>query len=115
MSMKVNLRRAYDPPESDEQLRVLVDRLWPRGLKKDAVDLWAREIAPSSELRKWYGHVPERWPAFRSKYRRELENNPQAVAELKKAVKGKRVTLLYGARDREHNQAVVLAEFLHGK
>lgn len=115
MNMKVKLRRAYDPPEAGEQLRVLVDRLWPRGLKREAVDLWLKEIAPSSELRKWYGHVTERWPSFRAKYRKELERNAEAVAELKRAARGKSVTLLYGARDREHNQAVVLAEFLRGR
>ncbi len=110
--MKVNLRRAYDPPQSGEQLRVLVDRLWPRGLKKGAIDVWLKDIAPSAELRKWYGHVPERWQSFRKKYLKELEQNPEAVAELKKAARSKTVTLLYGARDREQNQAVVLAEFL---
>lgn len=110
--MKVRIRRVYDPPGLGEELRVLVDRLWPRGVAKDKVDLWLKEIAPSNELRKWYGHVPERWPAFRDKYRKELGHNTDAVAQLRKAAKGKNVTLLYGARDRERNQAVVLAEFL---
>ena len=105
----------YDPAEPGEQLRVLVDRVWPRGVAKDAVDVWLKEVAPSNALRKWYGHVPERWPAFRNKYRKELEHNPEAVAELRKAARDKTLTLLYGARDREHNQAVVLAEFLSGK
>jgi uncharacterized protein YeaO (DUF488 family) len=113
--MKVRVRRVYDPPESGEQLRVLVDRLWPRGVAKDKVDLWLKEIAPSNALRKWYGHVPDRWPAFRDKYRKELEQNPEAIAQLRKAARGKTVTLLYGARDRERNQAVVLAELLSRK
>src|SRR5689334_12247751 len=101
VSMKVRIRRVYDQPDSDEELRVLVDRLWPRGVAKDKIDLWLKEIAPSNELRNWYGHVPERWPSFRDKYRKELEHNPDAVAQLRNAAKGKDVTLLYGARDRE--------------
>ena len=113
--MPIRLRRAYDPPEPGEQLRILVDRLWPRGVAKDNVDLWLKDIAPSTELRKWYGHQPERWPAFRTKYLKELERNPEVVAELRKAARGKTVALLYGARDRERNQAVVLAEFLRSK
>jgi uncharacterized protein YeaO (DUF488 family) len=113
--MPIRLRRAYDPPEPGEQLRILVDRLWPRGVAKDKVDLWLKDIAPSTELRKWYGHQPERWPAFRTKYLKELERNPEAVAELRKVARGKTVALLYGARDRERNQAVVLAEFLRSK
>ena len=113
--MRIKLRRAYDPPEPGEQLRVLVDRLWPRGVAKDTVDLWLKDIAPSTELRKWYGHVPERWVAFRAKYLKELECNPEAVAELRKAGRGKTVTLLYGAHDRERNQAVVVEEFLRSK
>ena len=113
--MRIKLRRAYDPPEPGEQLRVLVDRLWPRGVGKDTVDLWMNDIAPSTELRKWYGHAPERWGAFRAKYLKELERNREAVAELRKAGRGKSVTLLYGARDRERNQAVVLEEFLRSK
>lgn len=110
--MKVGMRRVYDSPESDEDLRVLVDRVWPRGISKDKADLWLKDIAPSADLRKWYGHVPERWPAFRQKYLKELAGNPEAVAELRKAGRGRAVTLLYGARDRERNQAVVLAGYL---
>ena len=113
--MKVGIRRIYDPPGAGEQLRVLVDRLWPRGISRDKVDLWLKDIAPSAALRKWYRHVPERWPAFRTRYLRELEFNPDAVSELRRAARGKRLTLLYGARDRERNQAVVLSEFLNAK
>jgi uncharacterized protein YeaO (DUF488 family) len=113
--MPIRLRRAYDPAEPGEELRVLVDRLWPRGVAKESIDLWLKDIAPSTELRKWYGHQPERWPAFRTKYLKELERNPEAVAELRKVARGKTVALLYGARDRERNQAVVLAEFLRSK
>lgn len=110
--MKVRMRRVYDPPEQGEDLRVLVDRVWPRGISKDKADLWLKDIAPSADLRKWYGHVPERWPAFRQKYLKELARNPEAVAELRKEGRGRSVTLLYGARDRERNQAVVLAGYL---
>ena len=113
--MNIRLRRVYDPPEPGEELGILVDRVWPRGISRDKVGLWLKEIAPSADLRKWYGHVPERWPAFREKYLKELTRNPDPVAELRKAGKGKTVTLLYGARDRERNQAVVLAEFLRSK
>jgi uncharacterized protein YeaO (DUF488 family) len=113
--MPIRLRRAYDPPEPGEQLRVLVDRLWPRGVAKDSVDLWLKDIAPSTELRNWYGHQPARWRDFRTKYLKELDHNPEAVAELRRVVRGKTVVLLYGARDRERNQAVVLAEFLRTK
>lgn len=113
--MKVGMRRIYDPPEPGEDLRVLVDRVWPRGISKDKADLWLKDIAPSAGLRKWYGHVPERWTSFRQKYLKELSDNPEAVAALRKAGRGRAITLLYGARDRERNQAVVLAEYLHKK
>lgn len=113
--MKVAMRRVYDLPEEGEDLRVLVDRVWPRGISKDKVDFWLKDIAPSAGLRKWYGHVPERWPAFRQKYLKELAGNPEAVAALRKAGRGRAITLLYGARDRERNQAVVLAEYLRKK
>lgn len=113
--MKVRMRRVYDSPEPGEDLRVLVDRVWPRGISKDKVDLWLKDIAPSADLRKWYGHVPERWPAFHRKYLKELAGNPEAVAELRRAGRGRTVTLLYGARDRERNQAVVLAGYLRKK
>jgi uncharacterized protein YeaO (DUF488 family) len=109
------MRRVYDPPGPGEDLRVLVDRVWPRGISKDKVDLWLKDIAPSAGLRKWYGHVPERWPSFRQKYLKELAGNPDAVTELRKAGKGRSVTLLDGARDRERNQAVVLAGYLRKK
>lgn len=113
--MKVGMRRVYDPPEPGEDLGVLVDRVWPRGISKDKVDLWLKDIAPSAGLRKWYGHMPERWPVFRQKYLKELSGNPEAVAELRKASRGRTVTLLYGAKDRERNQAVVLAGYLRKK
>jgi len=110
----VRLARVYDPPGDDDGLRVLVDRVWPRGIRKaDAhVDLWLREVGPSTELRRWFGHEPERFEEFARRYRAELAGNP-AAEELRAVVREHpRVTLLYGARDTEHNQAVVLAELL---
>jgi uncharacterized protein YeaO (DUF488 family) len=105
----------YEKPEPRDGLRILVDRLWPRGVKKDAIDLWLKDIAPSNELRNWFHHEEPKWASFRSKYLKELSANKDAVAELRKAAKGKIVTLLYGAKDTEHNQAVVIAEFLKSR
>ena len=110
----VQLKRAYDPPGEDDGRRVLVDRLWPRGVSKDKakIDLWLKDVAPTSELRQWFGHQPERWPEFRTRYLDELRSNP-AVDELRAISEAGPVTLVYGAKDREHNDAVVLAEFLN--
>lgn len=112
--MNVGIRRVYDPPEKNEGLRVLVDRLWPRGVRKDDLqyDLWEKDIAPSPDLRKWFGHKPERWKEFHEKYRKELaspETKERLQAVAKEAGK-RRITLLYGARDPEHNHALVLAD-----
>ena len=108
------IKRIYDSPASDDGLRVLVDRLWPRGVsKKDAaLDLWLKDVAPTPDLRTWFGHTPERFEEFSASYRAELEENP-AVEQLLDAVKeADAVTLLYGARDPEHNHAVVLRDFV---
>lgn len=113
MTAKIKIKRAYDEPQTDDGLRVLVDRLWPRGLSKEKarVDLWLKEIAPGDELRHWFGHDPERWAEFRERYRRELEENPAALLELREILAGEEtVTLLYAATDREHNNAVALRE-----
>ncbi|HLU79599.1 MAG TPA: DUF488 family protein [Burkholderiaceae bacterium] len=114
--MKVAIRRVYDEPGDDEGVRVLVDRLWPRGLRKEALeyDLWEKEIAPTPALRKWFGHDPKRWQAFREKYSEELKT-AEVQERLHTLVKqaGKRnITLLYGARDPQHNHALILAEVL---
>lgn len=109
------VKRIYEPPAANDGLRVLVDRVWPRGVsRQDAdLDLWLKDIAPSTDLRKWFAHQPERFPEFTNRYRRELANNP-AVTELHEAAAGHElVTLLYSARDEQHNQAVVLAEWLN--
>ena len=110
------IKRIYEPAAEDDGLRVLVDRIWPRGVSREdaAVDLWLKEIAPTTELRNWFGHRPERFSGFRERYLQELQDS-QAVAELREAAADrKRVTLLYGAKDEEHNQAVVLQELLTG-
>ncbi len=115
--MPVALKRVYEPPSPDDGLRVLVDRVWPRGLSKAAAELdrWERDLAPSAELRKWFGHDPARWPEFRRRYRAELDDpkRQSSLAALHRQAKTDRVTLLYGASDDVHNQAVVLAELLN--
>ncbi len=110
--MTIKIKRVYEPAERGDGVRILVDRLWPRGVTKEAIDLWLKDIAPSNELRNWFHHEEPKWASFRTKYLKELSANKGAVAELRKATKGKTVTLLYGARDTEHNQARVIAEFL---
>lgn len=112
--MVIQLKRAYDPPESDDGFRVLVDRLWPRGVSKSTarIDLWLKEIAPSAALRQWFGHDPAKWSTFRARYFRELQNNGAAVEQLMAYVRRGTVTLVYGAKDQEHNDAVALKEFL---
>lgn len=107
------LKRVYDAAAKDDGLRVLVDRLWPRGLSRDNahVDLWMKELAPSDALRKRFHAHPEEWEAFRSAYEQELEDNP-ALAELRRLARGQRLTLLYASRDEQHNNARALAELL---
>ena len=114
--MPFRIKRVYEPAARGDGLRVLVDRLWPRGLKKaDAsLDHWMKEVAPSPQLRSWFGHQPERFTAFSRRYRKELAANP-ALPELRRLGRGKTVTLLYGARDPEVNHAVVLLSALKRK
>ena len=111
--MNIKIKRVYEKPEKGDGFRVLVDRLWPRGLTKEkaALDLWLKEIAPSTELRKWFGHDPEKWNDFQKKYRKELKENKEAVSTLKEHLKDS-VSLLYGAKDEEHNEALVLKNYL---
>ena len=110
----IRLKRAYAPASDDDGIRLLVDRVWPRGVSKQAIatQAWLKDIAPSTELRQWFGHVPERWEEFRKRYACELDANPDAVAELRQWLKHSRVTLVYGARDEERNQAVALRDYL---
>lgn len=111
----IRLARDYDDPQPDEGARILVDRLWPRGLSKDQLhhDDWIREIAPSTDLRKWFDHDPAKWGEFQKRYRAELDDNPDAVERLLDWCRKGRVTLLFGAKDRAHNQAVVLRDYLN--
>ena len=110
----LKLKRAYEAPEAADGVRILVDRLWPRGTSKDSIriGLWPKEIAPSHALRKWFAHDVAKWPIFRGRYFKELDGNPEAVAKLREQMRRGTVTLVYGAKDREHNQAVALAEYL---
>src|SRR5215469_730614 len=110
------IKRVYDPPSAEDGYRVLVDRLWPRGMTKEAarLDLWAKDLAPSPDLRKEFNHRPERFAEFRHHYLSELARNP-AVAAFRAELKRPKVTLLYGAHDRANNHAVVLKDFLDGK
>lgn len=114
---EIGLKRVYEDPAAADGCRVLVDRLWPRGLSKDdaSLDHWFKELAPSNELRRWYGHDPEKWDAFRRRYEAELEAEPEALEPLRRLLESERkLTLLFAAKDEKHNNAVALAEFLRG-
>ena len=112
--MSVRLKRAYEPPAPSDGYRVLIDRLWPRGVKRESacLDEWARELAPSTELRRWFGHDPARFAEFRQRYLEELSAQEVKLRELRGRARETTLTLVYGARDTEHNDAVVLAELL---
>jgi uncharacterized protein YeaO (DUF488 family) len=112
--MAIQLKRAYEKPAKEDGVRLLVERLWPRGLTKEkaAIDEWFRDIAPSPALRKWYGHDPEKWEDFKRRYRDELRGNPQEVERLRARVKKSPVTFVYAAKDEQRNSAVVLKEYL---
>jgi uncharacterized protein YeaO (DUF488 family) len=114
MTIEVRTKRVYDAAERGDGHRVLIDHVWPRGVsrKRANLDEWARELAPSDELRKWFDHVPERFDRFRSRYRNELKDQHERVEELRRRARKGPVTIIYAARDREHNNAVVLAELL---
>jgi uncharacterized protein YeaO (DUF488 family) len=110
----IRLKRVYEEPSKSDGTRILVDRLWPRGLTKEKahVDLWLKEVAPSNELRKWFAHDPAKWHEFRTRYQTELKHNTAQLALLKQAIAKGPATLLYGAKDTEHNEAVVLQDLL---
>jgi len=110
----VKIKRIYDTPDPADGPRILVDRLWPRGISKERaqVDWWLKEIAPSDELRRWFGHDPSRWQEFQTRYRRELEVQLPLLSELRGLAAGASITLLYAARDQEHNNAVLLRDLL---
>lgn len=110
----IKLKRAYDPPDKEDGFRVLVDRIWPRGMKKEdlALDLWLKEIAPSSSLRKWFGHDSQRWPEFCQSYEAELKEQGDLIDFLKEISDHGVLILVFSARDAEHNNAVALKKYL---
>jgi uncharacterized protein YeaO (DUF488 family) len=110
----IKLKRAYEPASKDDGLRILVERLWPRGVSKQKaqIDLWLKDLAPSTELRKWYGHDPAKWPQFRKRYRAELKNQGDLLTLLKYVAQERVVTFVYAASDVERNSALALKEFL---
>ncbi len=114
MPRDVRVKRVYDPAEPDDGYRVLVDHVWPRGVSRARarLDRWTRELAPSDELRRWFGHRPERFAEFRRRYRAELRGQRAALDELRQQASSGPLTIVYAARDRDHNNAVVLAELL---
>lgn len=112
----IRLKRVYELPSRTDGSRILVDRLWPRGLTKEraAVTLWLKDVAPSTELRKWFGHAPARWKQFQARYRKELREKKDALELLKRKSNAHTVTLVYAARDEQHNEALVLKGVLEG-
>jgi uncharacterized protein YeaO (DUF488 family) len=114
LSNHLKIKRVYDPSSVDDGTRVLIDRLWPRGLSRQraAVGLWLKELAPTDALRQWFGHRPSRWNGFRDRYLAELDENGTQVEKLRELAKAGSVTLVYGAKDETHNNAVVLFEYL---
>ena len=113
----IRLKRVYEKPSRMDGSRILVDRLWPRGLTKEraAVTLWLKDVAPSTELRKWFGHDPAKWKQFQARYRKELREQKGALKLLRQKGKTRTVTLVYGARDEEHNEALVLKKVVEGR
>ena len=112
--VSIRLKRVYDKPTKADGRRVLVDRIWPRGLKKNEarIDQWLKEIAPSTALRKWFAHDPGKWREFKKRYSAELDDQREQVEQLARAAKKRTVTLLFGAKDTEHNNAVALKEYI---
>ncbi|WP_333582224.1 DUF488 domain-containing protein [Methanoculleus bourgensis] len=110
----IRIKRVYEEPSEDDGLRILVDRLWPRGLSKAKakVDRWEKDLAPTTELRRWFGHDPAKWEEFLQRYRAELEGKEEALARLRREANDGTVTLLYAAKDEEHNNAVALKRYI---
>lgn len=113
----IQLKRVYEKPSRKDGVRILVDRLWPRGLTKEraAVNLWLKDVAPSTELRKWFAHDPAKWKEFQVRYRKELREKKDALKLLKEKSQDRTVTLVYGARDEQHNEALVLRKIVEGR
>ena len=115
--MNITIKRVYEEPSKEDGKRILIDRLWPRGLTKEKakIDLWLKNIAPSTDLRKWFGHDVAKWQEFKKRYVAEIKKNIQVLSELEEALKKGKSTLVYAAKDEEHNDAVVLKEYLEKK
>lgn len=115
--MNIRIKRAYEEPDREDGTRILVDRLWPRGLTKEKarVDLWLKDVAPSTELRKWFAHDPGKWAEFQSRYQKELKRNKEQLSLLRQEAAKGTVTLVYGAKDQQHNEAVILQRLLTPK
>ena len=113
----VKLKRAYEPPTADDGTRILIDRLWPRGVTKEraAIDQWMKDISPSTELRKWFGHDPARWDEFRRRYAKEVHQHAELLDQLRSLSREGPITLVYSAHDEKHNDAVELRELILGK
>ncbi|MEO6682534.1 MAG: DUF488 domain-containing protein [Ginsengibacter sp.] len=113
--MNATIKRVYEKPEKEDGFRILVDRLWPRGLTKEkaALDLWLKEIAPTTDLRKWFHHDPEKWDEFQKRYLKELKQNKEALTILKNKMREGKVTILYAAKDENHNEAKVLRDYVN--
>jgi uncharacterized protein YeaO (DUF488 family) len=111
----IEIKRIYEVPEKTDGFRILIDRLWPRGIKKEdaAIDLWIKEIAPSNTLRKWFNHETEKWPEFQKRYAQELEDKQDLIDEIKEKAKTEKVTLLFGSKEVGHNNAVALLNIIH--
>lgn len=115
--MNIQVKRVYENPDPKDGFRILVDRLWPRGLSKESakIDLWLKAVAPSNELRNWYRHDPQKWPEFRERYFAELDNNTEAVNELMTHLRKRNVVFLYSAKELRFNNAVALKEYMKSK
>ncbi|AWN75139.1 DUF488 domain-containing protein [Legionella anisa] len=114
---KIKIKRIYETPDSADGYRILVDRLWPRGVKKEtaAIDLWLKEVSPSNELRQWFNHEPDKWQEFQKRYAQELTEKQEQLATITTHAKNQTVTLLYSAKDAKHNNAQALLEFIHAR
>lgn len=112
--MSIKLKRIYNDPAQNDGIRILVDRMWPRGVSKQnaRLDHWVRDVSPSNELRKWFGHDPDKWDEFEQRYFKELDGAPDAIGELREVIGKRNATLLFSARDEEHNNAVALKSYL---
>ena len=117
LARDIRLKRAYDLPSAEDGTRILIDRLWPRGVRKSSagIDRWLKDIAPSTALRKWFGHDPARWQEFRRRYAAEIDDHADQLAELRAAAREGPITLVFAARDELHNDAVVLRDALLGR